>query len=127
MAMRSPQEMKLHDTIIATLKNLYTNRGAVSVQTANDKLPPVIDGVSVDLIIKSQFKIIFKVETESTVTEGTAIHWKQISEKAGQFNLLVPEPLKSEAAAIIKQLGIPKISISTYRILDNKLRFANLP
>ncbi|HDT15461.1 MAG TPA: hypothetical protein ENN55_04550 [Firmicutes bacterium] len=125
--MRSSQEIKLHDTIIATLKNLYTNRGAVSVATINDKIPPAFDGVGVDLIIKSQFKMIFKVETESTVTEGSAIHWKQISEKAGLFYLLVPEPLKTEASAIIKQLAIPKIIVSTYRIVDNKLRFGNLP
>lgn len=128
MSMRSPKEMKMQETIIKTLKTIYLNqKGADTVLTNIDKTEAVVQGLYPDLIAKGSQTFTFKVETESTVTDGSAIEWKSFSEKIGTFYLLVPEPLKTEALSIIKKLAIPHIVIATYKIADNKLKFNNLP
>ncbi len=128
MPMRSPKEMKMQETIIKTLKTIYLNqKGADTVLTNIDKQEAVVQGLLPDLVVKGNHTLTFKVETESTVTDGSAIEWKSFSEKIGTFYLLVPEPLKTEALSIIKKLAIPHVVLSTYKIADNKLKFGNLP
>jgi len=120
--------MKLHSTIVNTLKMLYEDQKGAQVSTCNDKVPVAINGVSPDLVATFRFRVIFKVETESTVTEGSAIEWKSIAEKAGSFYIMVPEPLKYDAKKLIEKAGLAKfITITTYKIRDNKLVFGNLP
>ena len=121
-------EMKLHETIIKTLQSIYLNqKGASSAVHNIDQKLAVVQGLSPDLMVKMGFMLYFKVETESTVTTGSAIEWKSFSEKLGTFYLVVPEPLKTEAIRIIKQLSIPKIVVVPYRIKENKLVFGSLP
>ncbi len=120
--------MKMQETIIKTLKTIYLNqKGADTVLTNIDKQEAVVQGLLPDLVVKGNHTLTFKVETESTVTDGSAIEWKSFSEKIGTFYLLVPEPLKTEALSIIKKLAIPHVVLSTYKIADNKLKFGNLP
>ena len=127
MAIRSPKEMKMHDTIIRSLAGIYESKNAQQVHTNLDKQNAVIKGVTVDLVIKNPIVLIFKVETESTVTEGEAIAWKGISEQLGTFFLMVPEPLKGEANRIVAKAGLKNVKMCYYRIADNKLKFTNLP
>ena len=128
MALRTPPEMKMHYTLIKSLEGLYLNqKGASSVRTNLDREDAVVLGLMPDLIIKSSFTLYFKVETQSTVTEGSAIEWKSFSEKLGQFYLLVPAVLKPDAEDIIKRLAIPKVVLLTYKIKENKLSFSGLP
>ncbi len=128
MSARTAQEVKLHSTIVNTLKMLYEGQKGAEVSTCNDKVPVSINGVSPDLVAVFRFKVIFKVETESTVTEGSAIEWKSIAEKAGSFYLMVPEPLRFDAKKLLEKNGLTKfVTITTYKIRDNKLVFSNLP
>ncbi|MGD0565856.1 MAG: hypothetical protein ABSA34_00835 [Candidatus Goldiibacteriota bacterium] len=127
MAMRSPKEMKMHDTIIKSVAGIYESKNAQQVHTNLDKQNAVIKGVTVDLIVKNPIVLIFKVETESTVTEGEAIAWKGISEQLGTFFLMVPEPLKGEANRILAKSGLKNVKLCYYKIADNKLKFTNLP
>ncbi|SRR6056297_1749095 len=124
MAMRDSKEQKLHDTIAASLKSIYQQRGAGTVLDGEDAS---IKGVSLDLKIKNPFLIAFKIETNSTVTEGEAMAWKQISDTVGVFFLMVPDPLKAEAVRIIKKDLIKNVRLCTYKIIENKLKFVNLP
>lgn len=126
MGIRTPKEMKMHDTIIRSMAGIYEQKGAHKVSTNLDKQEAVINGVEVDLIIKNPLQLVFKVETESTVTEGSAIAWKQIFDKAGIFYLMVPEPLTDEAYRISKEAKV-NLRLCTYRVKDNKLVFGRLP
>jgi hypothetical protein len=128
MAMRSPKEMKMHETIIKSLCSIYENqKNAQQILTNLDKPEAVIKGITVDLIIKNPITFIFKVETESTVTEGESIVWKSISEQLGTFFLMVPEPCRGDAGRIISKLNLKNVRLCYYRIHDNKLKFVNLP
>ena len=127
MAIRTAREMKMHETIIKSLANYYESKGAAQVLTNIMSQSAVVNGVTVDLIVKSPFTIYMKVETETSVTEGEAIAWKSISEKLGTFFLMVPEPLKAEALRIQKKNNINNIRMCYYKVVENKLRFINLP
>lgn len=125
--MRTAKEMKMHETIIKALQNLYESKGASQVLTNIMAQNAVVEGVTVDLIVKNPFTIYMKVETDTSVTEGEAIAWKSITEKLGTFFLLVPEPLKQEALRIIGKAAIKNIRLCYYKIAENKLKFINLP
>lgn len=128
MAMRSPKEMKLHETIIRSVAGIYNaQKNSNQVLTNLDKPSAVIKGISVDLIVKNPITLIFKIETESSVTEGEAISWKSISEQLGTFFLLIPDPLKADAMRIIAKNELKNIRLCFYRINDNKLKFVGLP
>ncbi len=127
MAMRSPKEMKMHDTIIRSLAGIYESKNAQQVMTNLEKQDAVIKGVSVDVIVKNPITYIFKVETDTSVTEGEAIAWKGISDQLGTFFLLIPEPLKAEANRILAKVGLKNVRLCYYKIADNKLKFINLP
>jgi hypothetical protein len=127
MSMRSPKEMKMHDTIISSLAGIYRSKNAQMVSTNLETQKAVMKGVTVDLIVKNPITYIFKVETESTVTEGEAIAWKGISEQLGTFFLMVPDPLKGDANRIVAKAGLKNVKMCYYKIADNKLKFTNLP
>jgi hypothetical protein len=127
MALRSAKEMKMHETIIKSLAGVYEQRGAAQVLTNLMSQNAVINGITVDLIVKAPFTLYFKVETDTSVTEGEAIAWKGIAEKLGTFFLMVPEPLKAEAVRIIGKIGVKNIRLCYYKIADNKMKFINLP
>ena len=127
MSMRSPKEMKMHDTIISSLAGIYRKKNAQMVSTNLETQKAVMKGVTVDLIVKNPITYIFKVETESTVTEGEAIAWKGISEQLGTFFLMVPDPLKGDANRIVAKAGLKNVKMCYYKIADNKLKFTNLP
>jgi hypothetical protein len=97
------------------------------VSTNLETQKAVMKGVTVDLIVKNPITYIFKVETESTVTEGEAIAWKGISEQLGTFFLMVPDPLKGDANRIVAKAGLKNVKMCYYKIADNKLKFTNLP
>lgn len=128
MAIRSPKELKMHETIIRSLASVYKGKGATQVLTnLDEENKAVVNGVTVDLIVKNPFPLHFKIETETSVKEGEAIAWKSISEKIGTFFLMVPEPLKQEALRIINKNNIKNIRLCYYKVVDNKLKFINLP
>jgi hypothetical protein len=127
MAMRTAKEMKMHETIIKALQNLYESKGASQVLTNIMAQNAVVEGVTIDLIVKNPFTLYIKVETDTSVTEGEAIAWKGISEKLGTFFLLVPDPLKQEAQRILTKAGIKNARMCYYKIADNKMKFINLP
>ena len=128
MAMRSPKEMKLHEIIIRSVAGIYSaQKNSNQVLTNLDKPNAVIKGISVDLIVKNPITFIFKIETESSVTEGEAISWKSISEQLGTFFLLIPDPLKADAMRIIAKNKLENVRLCFYRINDNKLKFVGLP
>ncbi|MCE5300281.1 MAG: hypothetical protein LLG37_05340 [Spirochaetia bacterium] len=127
MGMRTPQEMKLHETIIRSLEGIYKQKGAVSVATNLDKMDAVVKGISVDLVVKNPITYIFKVETESTVNEGSALAWKQYEDTLSTYFLMVPDPLRAEANRICKKMEIKKARLCSYKVADNKLRFISLP
>ena len=127
MAMRSPKEMKMHETIIRSLAGIYDQKNAHQVLTNLDKQEAVMKGVTVDLIVKNPITLIFKVETDTSVTEGEAIAWKGIYDQLGTFFLMVPEPLKAEANRILQKVGLKSVRLCYYKIADNKLKFINLP
>ncbi len=128
MAMRSPKEMKLHETIIRSVAGIYdSQKNAQQVLTNLDKPLAVLKGITVDIIVKNPITLIFKVETETSVTEGEGIAWKAISEQLGTFFLLVPHPLKADAMRIIAKLGVKNIRLCFYMINENKLKFTGLP
>lgn len=126
MGSRTPREMKMHDTIIRSLAGIYEQKGAQKILSNLDNNDAVISGVTVDLIVKTPLQLVFRVETESTVSEGSAIVWKQIYDKAGIFYLMVPEPLTDEAYRISKEAKV-NLRLCTYKIKDNKLVFGRLP
>ncbi|HPD19245.1 MAG TPA: hypothetical protein PLF61_06245, partial [Candidatus Goldiibacteriota bacterium] len=97
MAIRSPKEEKMHETIIRSLASVYEQKGASHVLTNLDGNNAVVKGITVDLVVKNPFTLYFKIETETSIKEGEAIAWKSISENLGTFFLMVPEPLKQEA------------------------------
>lgn len=128
MAMRSPNEIKLQETIIRSLAGIYkSHKSSQQILTNLEKEEAVIKGVTVNLIVKNPITLIFKVETESSVTEGESISWKEISDRLGTFFLLVPEPLKPEAGRILVKTGLKNVRLCCYKIADNKLKFINLP
>ncbi|MCX7698651.1 MAG: hypothetical protein N2114_04210 [Candidatus Goldbacteria bacterium] len=128
MAIRSAKEAKMHEIIIKSLASVYESRGASKILTnLEGNNNAVVDGITVDLIVKNPFPMHFKIETETSVKEGEAIAWKSISEKIGTFFLMVPEPLKQEALRIINKNNIKNIRLCYYKIVDNKLKFINLP
>jgi len=120
--------MKMHDTIIKSLEHIYRDqRGATTVLTNLKGEEAVVKGVVLDLIVKNPFLMHIKVETESTVNEGSAIAWKQISDTIGTFWLMVPEPLRAEAVRIIKKKTIKNVRMCAYKVVENKLKFINIP
>ena len=127
MALRSAKEMKMHETIIKSIAGIYEQKGAAQVLTNLMSQSAVVEGITVDLIVKAPFTIYMKVETDTSVTEGEAIAWKGIADKLGTFFLMVPEPLKAEALRIIAKVGIKNIRLCYYSIAENKLKFKNLP
>jgi hypothetical protein len=127
MAMRTAKEMKMHEMIIKSVAGIYEQKGAAQVLTNLMSQNAVVNGITLDLIVKSPFTIYMKVETDTSVTEGESIAWKGISEKLGTFFLLVPEPLKQEALRIQAKAGIKNIRMCYYKIADNKMKFTNLP
>ncbi len=127
MAIRSPKEAKMHETIIRSLAKVYEQKGASQVLTNLEDSNAVVHGIPVDLIVKNPFTLHFKVETETSVKEGEAIAWKSLVEKVGTFFLMVPEPLKQEALRIINKNNIKNIRLCYYKIIENKLKFINLP
>ena len=128
MAMRSPKEMKLHETIIRSVAGIYNGqKNAQQVLTNIDKPEAVLKGITVDIVVKNPITLIFKVETETSVTEGEAIAWKSISEQLGTFFLLIPHPLKADAMRIISKLALKNVRLCYYMINDNKLKFIGLP
>lgn len=128
MAMRSPKEMKLHETIIRSVASIYESRqNTQQVLTNLEKQDAVLKGVAVDIIVKNPMSLIFKVETETSVNDGEAIAWKGISDQLGTFFLLVPDPLKADAIKAIAKIGVKNIRLCFYRINDNKLKFLGLP
>ncbi|HDQ26447.1 MAG TPA: hypothetical protein ENN43_06865 [bacterium] len=127
MAMRSAKEMKMHETIIKSVKGIYEQRGASQILDNLSGKYAVVNGIEVDLMLKNPFMLYFKIETESSVTEGESIAWKSMSEKLGTFFMLIPEPLKQEALRIIKKNDIKNIRLCYYRVVENKLRFISLP
>jgi hypothetical protein len=128
MAIRSPKEAKMHETIIRSLVSIYNGKGASQILTnLDEESNAVVNGITLDLIVKNPFPLYFKIETETSVKEGEAIAWKSISEKIGTFFLVVPEPLKQEAMRIINKNNIKNIRLSYYKIVENKLKFINLP
>ena len=127
MALRSAKEMKMHETIIKSVAGIYEQKGAAQVLTNLMSQNAVVEGITVDLIVKAPFTIYMKVETDTSVTEGEAIAWKGIADKLGTFFLMVPEPLKAEALRIIAKVGIKNIRLCYYSIAENKLKFKNLP
>lgn len=127
MAMRTAKEMKMHETIIKSIAGIYESKGADQVLTNLMSQNAVVNGVTVDIVVKKPFTMYFKVETDTSVTEGEAIAWKGISEKLGTFFLMVPEPLKQEALRIQTKAGIKNIRMCYYKVVDNKLKFINLP
>lgn len=127
MAIRSPKEAKIHETIVRSLAKVYEQKGANQVLTNLDQNNAVVQGMTVDLIVKNPFTLYFKIETETSVKEGEAIAWKALSEKIGTFFLMVPEPLKQEALRIIAKNNIKNIRLCYYKIVENKLKFIHLP
>ena len=128
MAMRTPKEMKLHETIIRSVAGIYESRkSAQQILTNLENPDAVLKGITVDIIVKSPITFIFKVETESSVTDGEAIAWRAISEQLGTFFLLVPHPLKADAMKIIARTGLKNVRLCYYKIMDNKLKFISLP
>ena len=128
MAMRAANEQKMHDTIVRSLKHIYLEqRNASRFATELDGDDTTIKGVTVDMIVKNPFVITFKIETESTVNEGEAIAWKSISEKAGVFYLMVPEPLRAEAVRIIRKNEIKGVRMCAYKVVENRLKFIGIP
>jgi len=128
MAMRTPKEMKLHETIIRSVAGIYDSRkSAQQVLTNLERPDAVLKGITVDIIVKNPITLIFKVETETSVTEGEAIAWKAISEQLGTFFLLIPHPLKADAMKIIAKTGLKNVRLCYYMIMDNKLKFMSLP
>ena len=128
MAMRSPKEIKLHETIIRSVAGIYDGqKNAQQVLTNLEKQEAVLKGITVDIIVKNPITLIFKVETETSVTEGEAIAWKSISEQLGTFFLLIPHPLKADAMRIIAKLRLKNVRLCYYMINENKLKFIGLP
>ncbi len=127
MAIRSPKEAKMHETIIRSLASVYEGRGASQILTNLEENKAVVNGITVDLIVKNPFTMHFKIETDTSVKDGEAIAWKSISEKIGTFFLVIPEPLKQEAIRIINKNNIKNIRLCYYKIVENKLKFINLP
>jgi hypothetical protein len=127
MAMRTAKEMKMHEMIIKSVAGIYEQKGAAQVLTNLMSQNAVVEGITLDLVVKAPFTIYMKVETETSVTDGEAIAWKGISEKLGTFFLLVPEPLKQEAVRIIAKAGIKNIRLCYYSVADNKMKFKALP
>ena len=126
MAMRTAKEMKMHEMIIKSVEGVYKQKGAAQVLTNLMGQNAVVEGVALDLIVKSPFTIYMKVETETSVTDGEAIAWKGIVDKLGTFFLLVPEPLKQEAIRIIAKQNIKNIRLCYYSISENRMKFKNL-
>ena len=127
MAMRTAKEMKMHEMIIKSVAGIYEQKGAAQVLTNLMSQNAVVEGITLDLIVKAPFTIYMKVETDTSVTDGESIAWKSISEKLGTFFLLVPEPLRLEAIRILKKNGIKNVRTCYYKISENKLKFINLP
>ncbi len=125
--MRTAKEMKMHEMIIKAVAGIYEQKGAGQVLTNLMSQNAVVNGITLDLIVKTPFLVYMKIETGTSVTEGEAIAWKGISEKLGTFFLLIPEPLKQEAIRIIKKAEIKNIKLCYYRIADNRMKFINLP
>jgi hypothetical protein len=127
MAMRTAKEMKMHEMIIKSVAGIYEQKGAAQVLTNLMSQNAVVDGVTLDLVVKLPYTVYIKIETDTSVNDGEAIAWKGISDKLGTFFLLVPEPLKAEALRIIAKNNIKNIRMCYYKVADNKMKFTNLP
>ncbi|MCX7698001.1 MAG: hypothetical protein N2114_00845 [Candidatus Goldbacteria bacterium] len=128
MSSRTPQNQRLHDTLIETLKSVYLNKKDADEVFINpgDAKNTNVKGLYPDVIVKSRSKgvIIFEIETEDTINEAETLQWKQFFEAFGSFYLLIPDYTEQNTKNLLIKSGLTKISMVTYKWVENKLVFS---
>jgi|DewCreStandDraft_4_1066084.scaffolds.fasta_scaffold24160_2 hypothetical protein len=127
MSSRTPQNQRLHDTLIETLKSVYLHKKEADEVFINpgDAKNTNVKGLYPDVIVKFKYKnvVIFEIETEDTITEAETLQWKQFYEAFGSFYLLVPDYAEAQAKNLLTKSGLTKIVLLSYKWADNKLVF----
>ena len=130
MGLRTIQSQKLHDAVVITLKEFYLKKRNADDVIINpgDDTKAAIKGLYPDVISQTgDLLTVLEVETDETVTEQEALEWKTFNDIIGQFYLVVPEQAEAEAKALIKQNGLTHCKICTYKLVEKRLVFNNLP
>jgi hypothetical protein len=129
MAVRSFQNQDFHDTIIKTLKEIYSRRKdtiEVYINPGQEK-NAALHGIYPDIIVKNQRGyLIFEVETLDSVTEDESNEWSNIS-TLGTFYLVVPDSYQEDATKLLVKHLLRKTIIITYKLVESKLVFSKLP